>query len=72
MKQAIIAVAICLAAFAAVSYGRQKIQAAHQGKFAIGIAVTNDEVVWRINTETGALSACDLKNNKPHCTPWGQ
>ena len=72
MKQAIIAVAVCCAVFAALSYGQQGLNPAQQGRFALRIAVTNDQIVWRLDTTSGALSACDLKNNLPRCTPWVQ
>lgn len=74
MKQTIIIVALCCAAFAAVSYGRGT-EPARQGKFTLDVSA-DGSTAWRLNTETGAASYCLAArksraiNVEAGCGPW--
>jgi LDH2 family malate/lactate/ureidoglycolate dehydrogenase len=82
VKKTVIAIAVCCAAFAALSYGQgaKPTQSTNQqGRFAI--AVSNDgATAWRIDTSTGMVSYCltaqstvgGQKIRDGLCNPWMQ
>ena len=82
MKQAIIAVTVCCAVFAALSYG-QGAKPVQQGRFMLATSADGG-TAWRIDTATGAASYCltamgqtnplatSTTGRNASCGPWMQ
>jgi hypothetical protein len=69
MKKLAVALAVCVALYAAVPYAQAAFwnTASDQGKYAIAINASGT-IVWRVDTTTGRVAWCSTLINQ--CSIW--